>query len=405
MYPVFNEQNIEKLEKLFHFLKKNNLYYRNILRDFKGFLNMEDFFKLPFLTREDVYLFGLSGNKSLLSEGLKISYVFSTGGTTGKSKYVAYTLQEFEEVCNYLYICYEGIEEKDWVANLFMAGNMWASFLFVNKTLEKFKCTILPISGNTDTNLIKQYLKQFKSNCIIGIPTQIKQVLTHEILQENFVKKIFYGGESFLPEEIEFLKKNGCEFIKSGGYASVDADIIGYQCKHLENNFHHIFENHQIVEIIDVENGLNIWEEDKPGEVVVTNLDRYLTPVVRYKTGDLAKWVNSKCGCNKLTIQLLGRYDEWIRLASYDFYYQDFAKAFHPYNITLKINKSKNLVKVLVEEKSLNQEKLDLERITEKLKEINWQLKEGLEENLIKIEIIFVNELPRTNKKINVIYE
>lgn len=395
-------ESFDKLEKLINFLQKNNDYYKEVLRKKKLTTLAKSFFEIPFLTREEIYVYGLSGNKTLLSENLKIGYIFSTGGTTGKSKYIAYSYNEFKLVCDYLSKCYKEINEKDTVANLFMAGNMWASFLFTNRALEKLKCTILPISGTTKTELIKEYINHFKPNCLIGIPTQIKQVLS---LQVNFVEKIYYGGESFLEEDIDFLRNIGCKIIRSGGYASVDADIIAYQCSHLKTNQHYIFTDHQIVEIIDIDTLQNIWEKNKVGEVVVTNLDRFLNPVIRYRTGDLGKWINTDCQCGEFAIELMGRYDDWIRLASYDFYYHDFAKAFYPYNISLKINKKQNLITVLVEKEQFPQQQtIDFDQVTEKLKQTNWQLKEALEENLIKIEICFVKNLPRTNKKINVIY-
>lgn len=389
----------EKLYKLIDFLRENNEYYSKIFDKFRNRdLNWQE---IPFLTRDQIYKYGLSGDKKLLSKNLKIGYIFSTGGTTGKPKYIAYTFEEFDLVCFYLAHCYEGIEPSDIVANLFMVGNMWASFISVNKALEKKRCTILPIAGNTEYTLIKSYIQYFKPNCIVGLPTQIMQVLSIDM---NFVKKIYYGGEKFLESQVNFLKNMGCDFIRSGGYASVDADIIAYQCKDLYYDQHHIFVDHQIVEIIDINTEQVIFEYEKVGEIVVTNLDRYLCPVIRYRTGDLARWIKPKCNCNLPTIELIGRYDDWIRLASYDFYYKDLADALYPYSISLKVNRSQNILTVLIKkDKSLK--KLDEEEILERLKNSNWQLKEGIENNLITVRIEYVEELPKTNKRVNVIYE
>ena len=400
---MMNELQKEKLQKLINFLIENNSYYHQVFSSLKIVENLEEkFFSLPFLDRQNIFDYGLSGNKTLTSKNLKINYVFSTGGTTGKSKYIAYSLEEFKIVVNYLTLCYEGIVESDVVANLFMAGNMWASFIFVNKVLENFNCTILPIAGNTSINIIKEYINHFKPNVIVGIPSLMMQVISQDF---NFIEKIYYAGESFLQRDIDFLNSIGCKIIKSGGYASVDADIIGYQCDKLKINQHHIFTDHQIVEIIDLDNEQNIWEYNKVGHIITTNLDRYLLPVIRYKTGDLAKWVKPDCSCNKPTIELMGRFDDWMRLSSYDFYYHDFAQIFHPYLITLKINKEKNLITVLIQKKEDTKIDLDFDNIIEKLKQTNWQLKEALEEKIISIKFEFVNDLPKTNKKLNVIYE
>jgi hypothetical protein len=71
--------------------------------------------------------------------------------------------------------------------------------------------------------------------------------------------------------------------------------------------------------------------------------------------------------------------------------------------LSLKINRKENIVSVLLkEEKGL---KVDQEYFIEKLKEVNWQLKEAIEKQVIKINVSLVKSLPKTNKKINVIYE
>lgn len=384
-----------KLTRLVDFLKSNNEYYRKLFCNFKS---IDDFFEIPFLTRDEIYRYGFSGSRDLVSKNLKVGYIFSTGGTTGKPKYIGYTFEEFEKVVDYLYRCYSGIEQEDIVANLFMAGNMWSSFLFINRVLEKRQCTILPISGNTNIDLMKSYVKFFKPNCIVGIPSQIIQVVDND---SNFIEKIYYGGEMFLKSQEEFLYGIGCKMIKSGGYASVDADIVGFQCHYLQGTKHHIFVEHQIVELVSLDGDEIIDYPDKVGQIVVTNLDRYLCPIIRYKTGDLGRWVKSDCDCSLPTIELLGRFDDWIRLASYDFYYQDFAEVFYPHNIALKINRQDNLITVLLEK----QGNVDLDYYLNEIKKKNWQLEEGLQSKIIKLNIEIVQNLPRTNKKINVIYE
>ncbi len=390
-----SEKLNEKLGKLIEFLKANNEYYSEIFKEYG-----EDLRNIPFLTSQLIRLHGLAGTKKMISKNLKIGYIFSTGGTTGKPKFICYTFDEFEIVVDLLCQCYQFVEENDIVANLFMAGNMWASFIFVNKVLQKRNCSILPISGTTNIELIKNYIEFFKPNCIVGIPTQIMQVISKDYY---FLKKVLFAGELFTQNQLKFLYDMSC-LVRSAGYASVDADVIGYQCIELKINQHHVFTEHQIVELIDLESDESIAEEDRVGQIVVTNLDRFLNPVVRYKTGDLGKWVRTNCGCDKPTIELLGRFDDWIRLASYDFYYQDFANVFYPLNIALKINRNESKVTVLIE-KTSEELSIDYDEMIEKLKKENWQLREGIEEKLIKVEFEFVSSLPKTNKKIKVVYE
>jgi len=258
---------------------------------------------------------------------------------------------------------------------------------------------------------------------ILGIPTQILEIAKY-IEKNNLdisIEKIFYGGEVLYDNQREYLKKVlKTSLIRSAGYASVDAGPIAYQCKYLEKNHHHILTNYQFVEIVDPESNEIIKFPDKrSGEIVVTNLERFLMPVIRYKTGDLGKWVSNECKClrSSYIIELLGRFDDWIRLASYDFYYQDFINALklidylEPF-VQLRISKKEYYLEISLKLKdyfNLNETKLNeiKELYLTNLKNINWQLKEGIETNLIKININFVKRFiksPKTGKIFKIIY-
>ncbi|MGC8815605.1 MAG: acyl-CoA reductase [bacterium] len=441
-FDVFLEEDLSKLKPFYitnklmflfkHAYENSEFYkkvYSKVLNDIgiknideineNNFLNL--FYKLPFVTREDIYNHSLTGDKGILTSYEKC-YVFSTGGTTGKHKYVTYSFDEFEKITYYLSQIYflAGISKDDVVANLFMSGNLWTSFIAVNKALESLGCIILPISGSTNIDLIIEYLSVLKPNVLLGIPTQILQIANY-IEQNNLdisIEKIFYGGEILYENQKEYLRKVlKTKIIRSAGYASVDAGPIAYQCKYLKGNQHHILTNYQFVEIIDSDTNevIKFPDDTKVGEIVVTNLERFLMPVIRYKTGDLGKWVNIQCKClrSSYVIELLGRFDDWIRLASYDFYYQDFLNAlpdyFEPF-VQLKISRKEYYLQINLKLKdSLNESKLNeiRDQYLTNLKKINWQLKEGIESNIIKVSINFVNDFaknPKTGKMLKVIY-
>ena len=444
-FDTFLEEDLSKLKpfyitnKLLFLIKhayNNSLFYKKryyeVLKS-KGIHNIDDinednfwgiFYKLPLVSREDIYNHSITGDKEILT-GYDRCYIFSTGGTTGKHKYIAYSFQEFEKITYYLSQIYflAGISKDDVVANLFMSGNLWTSFIAVNKALESLGCIILPISGNTPMELIIEYLKVLKPNVILGIPTQIIEIAKY--IEKNDldikIEKIFYGGEILYDNQRDYLKKVlKSSLIKSAGYASVDAGPIAYQCKYLDGNKHHILTNYQFLEIVDIETNESIKVGNNTvGEIVVTNLERFLMPIIRYKTGDLGRWVNIECKClrSSFVFELLGRYDDWIRVASYDFYYQDFINALKSIDslepfVQLEISLIKRYVLVYLKFKDFvdfnlikrNQVK---EEFLDNLKKINWQLKEGIDSNLIKIDIDFVKEFkksPKTGKILKINY-
>jgi phenylacetate-CoA ligase len=236
-------------------------------------------------------------------------YIFSSGGTTGEPKFVHFSYEEFDFMSDMLAenLKAQGVRSGMTVANLFVAGNLWSSFLCVEKALEKIGAVQLPIGGMCSNENILLYLKKFKPDVVMGIPSML--VMNAEFaLKENIelkVPMVFYAGEALSEIRREFLAKTwGTTFFGSAGYASVDAGVIGYQCQSCGPGEHHVF-----TDLIE----LNIVED----EAVVTSLARNSMPVINYRTGDKIEWIpECKCGRPDKRFKLLGRIDNVIQIWS-----------------------------------------------------------------------------------------
>lgn len=270
-------------------------------------------------------------------------YIFSSGGTTGEPKFVHFSYEEFDFMSDMLAenLKCQGVKPGMTVANLFVAGNLWSSFLCVEKALEKIGAIQLPIGGMCSSENISMYLKKFKPDVVMGIPSMLVMnaelsVTRNEKLE---VPMIFYAGEALSEVRREYLRKTwGVKFFGSAGYASVDAGVIGYQCKDCGIGEHHVFSD--LIE-------LNILEE----EAVVTSLARHSMPVKNYRTGDKIEWISDcKCGRSDKRFKLLGRVDNVIQIWSCRLLTNDIEQSMGEYGIItfqLKITESReaNVVK------------------------------------------------------------
>lgn len=237
-------------------------------------------------------------------------YIFSSGGTTGEPKYVHYSYEEFDRMAEMLAKNFraQGVRAGSTVANLFVAGNLWSSFLCVEKALEKIGAIQLPIGGLCPSENIIMYLNKFKPDVIMGIPSLLvmnaEQALS--LGYDLKVPKVFYAGEAMSETRREFLKKTWkTEYFGSAGYASVDAGVIGYQCEHSLAGEHHIFSD-----VVD----LKIVE----GEGIVSSFSRSTLPIKNYATGDRIIWVEGECACGSKDkkFKLMGRIDNQIQIWS-----------------------------------------------------------------------------------------
>lgn len=236
-------------------------------------------------------------------------YIFSSGGTTGEPKYVHYSYEEFDRMTDMLAYNFraQGIHPGTTVANLFVAGNLWSSFLAVEKSLEKIGAIQLPIGGLCPNENIVTYLNKFKPEVVLGIPSLLvmSAELGLNLGHQLSIKKVFYAGEAMSEARREFLRKTwNVEYFGSAGYASVDAGVIGYQCELCLAGEHHLFSDVVDMKIVD-------------GEALVTSFSRHTLPIKNYATGDRVEWLpDCACGRKDQRFKLLGRIDNTIQIWS-----------------------------------------------------------------------------------------
>ncbi len=332
-------------------------------------------------------------------------YIFSSGGTTGEPKFVHFSYQEFDYVTDMLALNLkaQGITRGMTVANLFVAGNLWSSFMAVDKALEKIGAIQLPIGGLCQVENIGMYLKKFKPQVVMGIPSLLVSYAEHfaQLGEKIHISKVFYAGEALSEVRREYLKDVwGTESFGSAGYASVDAGVIGYQCDHCGPGEHHLFSNLIQLDIID-------------DEAVVTSLYRDSMPVVHYKTGDKAEWIaNCDCGRTDRRFKLLGRIDNVVQIWSCRLNLDDVEKTFQElqsdvktYQLMITESREANLTREKLNLKYESPSVLDHDELTELLYHNSRDVKDTLTlDNFrkdLEIEHVGPGEIirnPRTGK-------
>lgn len=325
-FVTYYQSDEEKLIEICDFASKHSPYYQKIIPE------NPDFASIPLLDRKMITQISPPISKEILTDKVNTGFYFCSGGTSGNPKYSFYTNEDFELSTDILADIYKqaGINSNDIVANLFIAGNLWTSFLVVNSALQKIGCINLPIGGNSRICDIAKYLIQFKPNTIVGLPSIIISLAQYIYEQKNniSIEKILYGGEHLSLPAQDFLKQTlKVKSIHSAGYAIVEAGPVGVQCKYLSGSLHHAILNYNHIEFIKDNKPVKDGEK---GEIVVTNLKRKLMPVIRFRTGDLGRKlpeVKCTCGNSNFIFELLGRCDDMLVIGGINLQLPDIARA------------------------------------------------------------------------------
>lgn len=317
-----------ELAEILRFAYDFSPYYKKVLKDSK----LNDLNDVPIISQEEFW------KSEILTSKNPKGIVFKSGGSSGAPKYSYFTHEEWITFTQYFGSgMSKGIlEDGDRVANLFYVGDLYASFLFIKDSLQwidvdKLKFTQFPIAGNTDFKNILKTFEEFNINVACGVPSQILKLLEYYSENKNqFPKfkltKVLFGGEAlYSDQEKAFLEIIPNLQISSIGCASVDGGLLGYSSLDCKNFEHRVFDGATIIEIVDPETLEPIYEINRVGKVLLTNLTRKLMPIIRYPAGDLAMWIEEK-GTPNRKFKLCGRADEAARVGTISVYFEDTRK-------------------------------------------------------------------------------
>ena len=326
------------LTELIELARNNSPFYRELYRDLPASgWKLED---LPLIDLEAYRAADSFEDNRILTAPLTEAMVIRTGGTSGKTKLAFYTNAELTDICRYISTKNEGngMAAGDRVGTLLPAGNLYASYLFSALALHYAATPLVVFHFGMDTPFeeLAPSLKEFGIDVLIAFPTlylKLARYISENNLQDGLnIRKIYYFGETmFHDTREELLKVFPAATIHSSGYSSVDGALIGYVDLGCGFNEHRTPDGLTIVELLDEESGELIRDAGRPGRIHITNLARGLMPVIRYPSGDMARWVEPEGSPNRKFL-LLGRAGEGVRFFGPIFYYNDVGNLLFPLN-------------------------------------------------------------------------
>lgn len=261
---------------------------------------------------------------------------FKSGGSSGDPKLSIFTYADYHKqmaaAADGLFAA--GLDAKnDRCMNLFFGGGLYGGFVSFFTILETLNAVQFPMAGHADMQMVAETIVAQKCNVLLGMPSYLIQLFAQnaELFARNkVVEKVFYGGEHFNESQKRHLQSEfGIKLIRSGGYGSVDAGPIGYQCTFCTGSVHHLHSRLHVLEILDIEKDEPV-PSGQAGRVVLSSLARSGQQIQRYDIGDMARILPGHCPCARRAplFELLGRHGDVFRIGSAYFNYGRFSQIF-----------------------------------------------------------------------------
>ncbi|MDD4649889.1 MAG: AMP-binding protein [Desulfoplanes sp.] len=293
---------LERLQATLHRVRRRVAFYKKRFQDMgfnpDQFGSLEDLRKLPFTTESDLsnaYPYGMFC--------IPLRDVVRIHTSTGKGSepiVVGNSERDLKNRARLLARVYEtiGLDTEDVFQITLRYGLGTGAFAFHDAARELGASTIPASVGRTDKQL--KIMRDFGTSCLIATPGYAR-ILLEAMEKQNItpamlrLKAILLTGEPCSKSLAAELEQGfQAPVYDIYGLSAVCGPGIAAQCR--EQQGLHVQEDMVYAEIVDPETGAPV-ADGQWGELVLTTLMEEAVPVIRYKTGDRARFLPSPCPC------------------------------------------------------------------------------------------------------------
>lgn len=318
----FQEQ---KLREALRYAATHSPFYQKLFQEHNIIIRdnflIEDLKRLPVTTKDDLQ----KNNWDFLCvDRSQIIEYTSTSGTMGQPVTIALTENDLKRLAYneaISFACADG-EPNDLYQLMLTLDRQFMAGIAYYEGIRKLGAGIVRVGPGLPA-LQWETIIRLKPTVLVAVPSFIVKLMEYATangidLNASSIRKAVCIGESLRDAELELNTlgkriKEQWNISLYGTYASTEMQTAFTECKYGKGGHHHpelIF-----VELLDAEN--NPVATGEAGEVTITSLGVEGMPLVRYKTGDVARAYYEPCSCGRTTLRLgpvLGRHQQMIKL-------------------------------------------------------------------------------------------
>ena len=269
---------------------------------------LADIAKLPFMKKTDLrdeYPMGLTA--APLKEIVRFH---CSSGTTGKPICIPNTKSDIEVWADATAraLAMYGLSDED-VLQVSYGYGLFTGGLGLHYGGEHLGCAVVPTSaGNTEKQLM--LMRDLGTTAIACTPSyflhviEVAKKLGIDFRRDTKLRHGIFGAEPWTDEMRRKIEEEaGIVAHDIYGLTEISGPGVAASCGKCRGL--HVFEDHYYPEIVDPET-LEPLPDGEEGELVFTTLDRFGTPMVRYRTRDLTRLHAERCECGR-TIRVMDR--------------------------------------------------------------------------------------------------
>lgn len=293
----------QKIQKLLNHIYHHVPYYTKRFAEHgihpEDIKNKNDFSKIPLLTKSDIR----TNAEDMIAQNFETNALIrnSTGGSTGENLnfYNTREMKDYVAASTIRFKSWTGFrigdrEAKIWGAPFDVKNSKRIASRLKNYVMNKIILSSYDLSEASMASYAR-ILSKFKPNLITAYPTPLYEF--SRFLEANHITSItpnaiICSAETLFPHQRELIEKVfSCKIYNR--YGSREFGNMAQECHHHQGL--HVADDRVYLEIIESDG--KQAQPGEIGEVVVTDLDNYGMPFLRYKIGDLGIRSQHDCSC------------------------------------------------------------------------------------------------------------
>ncbi len=262
---------------------------------------LKDLQNIPPTTKEDLrsgFPYGFLATP--LEEVVRLH---SSSGTTGVPAIIYHSVSDINSWSNLVArsLYGVGVRKNDIFQNM-MSYGLFTGGLGMHYGAEKIGTLVIPIAAGNSKRQI-WFLKNFQTTVIHIIPSYallLSNLIKSEGLDSSRdlnLKIMLIGAEPHSEETRQRIEElYQAKAFNSYGLSEMNGPGVAFECAY--QNGLHVWEDAYFLEIVNPKT-LEPCPAGELGEMILTNLNRQATPILRYRTKDLAYWIDEPCPCGR----------------------------------------------------------------------------------------------------------
>ena len=296
-------------------------YYRDAMDELgvkpRHIQSLADIRLLPFTKKENLrenYPFGMFAVPTD-----QVVRIHASSGTTGKPTVVGYTRRDVRTWARVMArsLAAAGMRAGDRLHNAYGYG-LFTGGLGLHYGAEELGVMVTPISGGQTQRQI-MLIQDFEPTGLSCTPSYALNLAEAAEDMNVDLRKLplavgIFGAEPWTEEmRYELESRLGIDAVDIYGLSEVIGPGVAIECIEAKNGLH-VFEDHFLVEAVDVNTGQPV-PYGETGEIVFTSLTKEAFPVIRYRTRDVSVLDPAPCRCGRTHVRMkrvTGRTDDML---------------------------------------------------------------------------------------------